>query len=137
MLLLLHICCRTCPPAEPGEQGPVHTAWGSAHNPAARGSTPARYSSQTLLSLSPRFMTEGDAAETTRWRFPGGPCHHRRAQGLPLTRLGGHPPLPDQNLTKNTKNPKTKTCLGNMTASSVSKFHTARPHFCRKRPYSN
>ena len=74
-----------------GEQGPVHTSWGSAHSVAARGATPARFSSQTLLSLSPRIMAEGDAAETTRWRFPGGPCHHR-AQGGPFNPFGGSSP---------------------------------------------
>ena len=65
-------------------------SWGNAFDRAARGSTPLRFSSQTLLSLSPRFMTEGDAAETTRWRFPGGPSHHR-AQGASVNPFGGIP----------------------------------------------
>ena len=76
---------------------PVHRAtlsWGNAFDRAARGSTPLRFSSQTTLSLSPRCMPAGDAAETsttsttsTRWRFPGGPSHNR-AQGVPLIRSG-------------------------------------------------
>ena len=67
-------------------------SWGNAFDGAARGSTPLRFSSQTLVSLSPRCMPAGDAAETTststtRWRFPGAPSHHR-AQGVPLIRSG-------------------------------------------------
>ena len=91
------LCWDGCPVT------PVHRAtlsWGNALYIAARGSTPLRFSSQTTLSLSPRCMPAGDAAETTsttstsRWRFPGAPSHHR-AQGLPVTRSGGHPPLSD------------------------------------------
>ena len=81
------LCWDGCPVT------PVHRAtlsWGNAFDRAARGSTPLRFSSRTLLSLSPRCMPAGDAAETTsttRWRFPRGPSHHR-AQRVPLIRSG-------------------------------------------------
>ena len=55
-----------------------------------RGSTPARFSSQTLLSQSPRFMAEGDGARQHHEHdgvVQGAPSHHR-AQGVPLIHSG-------------------------------------------------
>ena len=88
------LCWDGCPVT------PVHRAtlsWGNAFDGTARGSTPLHFSSRALLSLSPRCMPAGGAAETststtsttstTRWCFPGGPSHHR-AQGVPLIRSG-------------------------------------------------
>ena len=73
----------------------MHTSWESAHTVAARGSSPPRFSSQTLLSLSPRFMTEGgDARHEHDGVVQGAPSHHR-AQGASFNPFGGHPPLSD------------------------------------------
>ena len=91
-----HIFTQTAPTnLARGGQGPVHTSWGSAHAVASRGSTPARFSSQTPLSLSPRFMAPRHPRRKRHDGVVQGAPSHHRAQGASFNPFGGHPPLSD------------------------------------------